>query len=160
MLYRNGSGKNAALRSADNPAPTIMFGARSNKVDWVSEGGDEVSNEVWATRPATTVTASSVVAGPGRSEFVKGGVSRQDRPGSVRVTVEEAAILQTYPHDFIWNAPITDAKGRTKLVPKTKQFLQIGNAVPCLLAEVVLEALWAGAPVVEESQAEQFGLAA
>lgn len=42
MIYRNGSGKKAALRDAIHPAPTIMFGARSNKVDWVDDNGSVV----------------------------------------------------------------------------------------------------------------------
>jgi DNA (cytosine-5)-methyltransferase 1 len=67
------------------------------------------------------------------------------RPGmlpGVRVSGEEAATLQTYPapdafpDGFIW-------KGA-----KTKQYQQIGNAVPPLQAQVVLEALWA-VPTIE-----------
>jgi len=81
-------------------------------------------------RPATTiVSGSDVVAGPGRSDFVKGGVSRQDRPGSIRITIQEAATLQSYPADF----EFVGTKG--------KQFLQVGNACPPLLSQRVLEAL-------------------
>jgi DNA (cytosine-5)-methyltransferase 1 len=91
-----------------------------------------MTNEIWATRPATTLMAGSpIVAGPGRSEFVKGGVSRQDREGSVRVTVTEAAALQSYPEGFEFSGK------------KGKQYLQVGNAVPPMLAEAILEALWA-----------------
>ena len=88
----------------------------------------------WNDRPATTVAGDSRIAGPGRSEFVKGGLSRQNRPGTVAVSVAEAGTLQSYPpfaEGFQW-------KGA-----KTKQYMQIGNAVPPLQAQVVLEALWA-----------------
>lgn len=106
---------------------------------------DAQSRGVWSTRPATTIVASDVVAGPGRSDFVKGGVSRQNRPGSVRVILDEAAALQSYPADFIWDAPVPDAKhpGELKKPTKGKQFLQIGNAVPPLLAEAILAPIYA-----------------
>lgn len=48
---------------------------------------------------------------------------------STRITVAEAGVLQTYARPFIWTGT------------KTKQFLQIGNAVPPLLAEAILSAL-------------------
>jgi DNA (cytosine-5)-methyltransferase 1 len=56
-------------------------------------------------------------------------VSRQNAEGSVRVTVQEAGILQSFPPDFPWQGS------------KTKQYLQCGNAVPPLLAEAVLRAV-------------------
>lgn len=61
----------------------------------------------------------------------------------IRVTVQEAAVLQSIPPEFIWDAEYIDAKGRTKKVANTKKYLIIGNAEPPLLAERVLEALWA-----------------
>ncbi|MDL5351121.1 DNA cytosine methyltransferase [Microbacterium sp. zg-YB36] len=50
-------------------------------------------------------------------------------PG-VRVTIEEAAALQSYPADF----KFAGTKGSIGL--------QIGNAVPPLLAKAILEELW------------------
>lgn len=54
---------------------------------------------------------------------------RQDSPGSVRITVDEAKVLQSYPADFQFAGS------------KSKQFLQIGNAVPPLMAEAILREL-------------------
>ena len=76
-------------------------------------------------RPSTTIVGSfkpEIVAAPG----YRTTVSRQNAPDSVRVTVQEAGILQSFPADYPWQG----AKG--------KQYLQVGNAVPPLLAEAVL----------------------
>lgn len=114
-----GDASNRGERTPDEPAPTLTSKADRNKwirPDWTFEC------------PATTVVAGPRLGGPGRSEFVKGGISRQDRPGSMRLTAQEAAILQTFPADFPFQGT------------KTQQFLQIGNAVPPLLAEAVIRA--------------------
>lgn len=120
-VYRNGNQPNAARRTADAPAPTVMFGAAVNDVRWVFE------------RPATTVVGSfspDVIAAPGHRDRE---TSRQDAPGSVRVTFEEAAALQSFPPDFVW-------KGT-----KTARFQIVGNAVPPLMAEAILRSLLAPA---------------
>ena len=111
-VYVNGNQENAARRSADEPAPTVLFGHRSNDVRWALD------------RPATTAVGSfrpDVIAGPGHHD-----TSRQDAPGSVRVTVQEAAILQSFRPDYEWSGS------------RTKQYEQCGNAIPPRLAAHVV----------------------
>lgn len=111
------------IRSIDEPAITVTGNARS--FHW-REMPDWTFN-----RPSTTIVGTfrpDVVAAPGyRTE-----VSRQNAPNSVRVTVAEAGVLQTFPWDFPWQG----AEG--------KKYLQAGNAVPVLMA---MHALGAAAGV-------------
>lgn len=88
-VYVNGNQPNASRRSHDEPAPTVLFGHQSNDVRWVHE------------RPSTTVVGTfrpDVIAAPG----YRTKESRQNAEGSVRVTVEEAGILQSFPPDYPW----------------------------------------------------------
>jgi len=83
-------------------------------------------------RPATTVVGSfcpDVIAAPG----YRTKISRQNAPGSVRVAVGEAGILQSFPTDYPWQGS------------RSKQFEQVGNAIPPRLAMHVLAALGVGA---------------
>lgn len=82
-------------------------------------------------RPSATVASRDLVGHPGATsnQFNDSEKSRND---GIRITVQEAAILQSFPPDYPWTGS------------RTKQFEQVGNAVPCLLALRVLEAVSAG----------------
>lgn len=118
-VYVNGNRRNAARRPADQPAPTVMFSERSNKVDWVYE------------RPATTVCSDARIGRPGHKDRDKGEAKFAEE--SVRVTIQEAAILQGFAADYPWRGT------------KTQQYQQVGNCVPPPLAEAILRPLLASA---------------
>jgi DNA (cytosine-5)-methyltransferase 1 len=151
---RNGNQCNSAVRRAGDPAPTMHFGNRANQVEWVPThcvrqrgargrttaepaltmlaSGPAKGVPVWTReRPTTTVTCDRRVHPPGHKE------NRSDPPGryqqrrgtnAVRVTVTQAAILQGFRCDYPWQGS------------RTRQFAQVGNAVPPPLARRVLEA--------------------
>lgn len=114
----------------DKPSATVALDRRQNSkggrglmypvppvgVDRPAPTLTGAGNQVWvAERPATTVVGS-----------------RQDAEGLARVTVQDAAILQSFPADYPWRGS------------KTRQYEQVGNAVPPLLAAHILQALGVG----------------
>lgn len=146
---RNGTQKNAAVRELDEPAGTLFFGARCNDVSWVLRNGNQPNAAIrtveepaptmafgnnsarveWVQqRPATTVCATDRIAPPGHRDRSPNGESQFASPETVRITQAEAAVLQSFPADYPWQGT------------KTKQFEQIGNAVPPLLAAHVVSA--------------------
>jgi DNA (cytosine-5)-methyltransferase 1 len=162
-LVSNNKQAHSAKRGGHQPAPTITGGHDSGNRMWIDDGEDDVT---WGyrDRPAPTVTGGGGKAS-GIELFDQGtrkkmlaaieegsmdGNGRIINPNTpldpIRVTVEEAAILQSYPPVdlFTW-------KGA-----KTKQYMQIRNACPPLLVERVLESLWA----IPAAHAEDLELAA
>jgi DNA (cytosine-5)-methyltransferase 1 len=152
--WRNGSQRNAAIRSSGQPAPTVHFGGAPNNVQWVPcayetrqrgararpvsrpaptmlAAGLAKGTPVWAgERPATTVACDRRVHPPGHKQNSSDPPGRyQQRRGAnaVRVTVEQAALLQGFPAGYPWQGA------------RTRQFQQVGNAVPPPLARRVLE---------------------
>lgn len=75
-------------------------------------------------RPATTVQGDPRIGRPGHKD--RDGGESQFAQDSVRITVAEAAVLQSFRPDYPWQGT------------RTKAYQQIGNAVPPLLAEHVL----------------------
>jgi DNA (cytosine-5)-methyltransferase 1 len=115
MLHRSrGASVNRRDHPGDEPAPTIT-----------SAGGKPGANLSWvAERPATTVQGDPRIGHPGHKNRDKG--ESQFAQDAVRITVAEAAALQSFPAGYPWQGT------------KTRQFEQIGNAVPPLLAAHVL----------------------
>lgn len=121
-----------ATGGAEPPAPTVVTTRRSK--DGLIIGrqlppgeGENVGGWGW-TRPSTTVAADPRIADPGYRK----GNERQFRPDGIRVTVHEAGVLQSFPAAYPWQGT------------KTKQYEQVGNAVPPLLAAHVLASLGVG----------------
>jgi DNA (cytosine-5)-methyltransferase 1 len=112
---RNNNNNNACERSLDEPAGTLFFGHRANEVAWTR------------THPATTVCGRDSIGRPGHKDWAPGGESQFARD-SVRITVAEAAVLQSFPPGYPWQGS------------KTAQFTQVGNAIPPLLAIAVIGA--------------------
>lgn len=128
---------------ASEPAPTIISKARS----WSRFLADtNVSDGHYRTRsvdePAQAITSQArsfrwsdtselPVAEPG----IKGGdMTKKAAPGravSVPVSVQEAGVLQSFPADYPWQGS------------RSKQYEQVGNAVPPRLAAHVLAAVGA-----------------
>lgn len=155
VAYRNGSRERAAVRPLTGPAPTIHFGHSANEVEWVVQtnskseirdgefayyqrGTDRPAPTVqpsidrWTlSRPATTIAADPRIPAPGHRD--RAGGQRQHEE-SIRVTVQEAAILQGFPADYPWQGTCTS------------QYTQVGNAVPPPLAEACVAILLGGGP--------------
>ncbi len=112
-----GASANATSRPAPAPAPALFFGHQSGNVKWVTE------------RPATTVQGRDVLGGPGHRDMGPDGPHFQDSPNAVRITVEEAAVLQSFPADYPFQGP------------KTARFRQVGDACPPRMMAHVLGAL-------------------
>lgn len=106
-------------RAANEPAATIT--SKADRSKWVYAGAGATAEKTAGQIPRELDEPAHTVTGKGTATF-----RTRDDSDRVRLTAEEAAVLQSYPADFPFQGT------------KTKRFLQIGNAVPPLLAEAIL----------------------
>jgi DNA (cytosine-5)-methyltransferase 1 len=92
----------------------------------------------WVLKRPATVCATDRIAPPGHRNRDAGGESQFASPDTVRITVAEAAVLQSFRPDYPFQGT------------KTKAFEQVGNAVPPLLAAHVVSAA-TGIPLQQQS---------
>jgi len=132
-----------ARRTLDHPAPTITAGHDSGNRGFLDEDGTlqiATPEEVAALQSYPTMLRSNYGTS---GDPANRGERTTDQPaatltskanrnkwdGEINMEHGEAAALQTYAAPFEWCGS------------KSKKFLQIGNAVPPLLAEAILTAL-------------------
>ena len=120
------------VRSVDEPAPTLTSSADNGNFRWVPTAANEGTTEEdmeWAfNRPSATIVGSfhpEVVAKPAWRK--PGDGPRQKAKGSISISVREAGILQSFRADYPWTGN------------QTKQWEQVGNAVPPLLGQALVE---------------------
>ena len=111
-MYFNGQGRPINVDEYANTLPASMGGNKTPFVDEEYLYGD--AKEDWVVDYHKGLVDGSIVP-----EF-------KEAPGRLRrITINEAIRIQTFPDDYIF-------KGN-----KGKIYTQIGNAVPCKLAEAV-----------------------
>jgi DNA (cytosine-5)-methyltransferase 1 len=114
----------------ERPAPTVVGSRRSKDGMLIGrqlpEGEGENVGGWGYERPSTTVNGDPRISEPGRHDPNESGSQQKN---AVRVTVQEAAMLQSFRPDYPWQGS------------RTKQFEQVGNAVPPLLARAILSEL-------------------
>lgn len=116
----------------DAPAPALT-GKAGGQWEWHDRrndqsGSQDIDRDWPLSRPATTLAGRDLVGDPGANSN-RFNDSTKSRNDGIKITVAEALTLQSFRPDY----PVQGTK--------TKQFEQIGNAVPPLLAAHVISAL-------------------
>lgn len=119
--YPNGRENGYQRRPIEHPAQTVT--GMTDRYRWVGYPSPVIAAEA----RGRLMPRGCKHPGPGCCSAYPGAPGRQFSPNMLRVTVEEAAALQTFPDDYPWHGAMT------------KKHQQIGNAIPPLLALKVLE---------------------
>jgi DNA (cytosine-5)-methyltransferase 1 len=150
--------KNGTVRRMDQPSATLTasmdngnwrFVNREALVEEVeprvhNQSGTEFDLEWPADRPSPVVAGRDIITMPGANANRFNG-STKSRNDGIKVTVEEAGELQSFPADYPWQGS------------KTKKFEQVGNAVPPVLQAALTSHLLASASERPEFSAEEVG---
>ncbi|MFE9286644.1 DNA cytosine methyltransferase [Streptomyces olivaceus] len=118
------------------PALTIAVGTAAGGPDPSCVGGSGARATLYGERDAGRWIDCTRIVDADSLPAYRGG-----RRDTIRLSVQDAAILQSFPADHPFRGS------------RTKQFEQIGNAVPCLLAEHVIAAAF-GLPLSSGQIAE------
>lgn len=139
MTERHGARR---IRTSSEPSEVITSKSRSWTVDTKKAPAPTPTAKAggqWIfTRPATTVQCDPRLAEPGHRD--RAGGERQFGTEPIKLSVADALILQSFRPDY----PV--------LGSRTKQFEQIGNAIPPLLALQVLRAVTTAGIVIDAPQ--------
>ena len=135
-----GSGTRAALKAEQERGEWVSNTGRDWKPSGTRDDAQKVPTSAPAPaltakagnqwifhRPATTICGDPRVPPPGHRD--RAGGERQYGEGTVKLEPWQAGVLQTFPDGYPWQGT------------RTAQFAQIGNAVPPLLAQRILESL-------------------
>lgn len=142
----SGTRPRAAVRHEDQPAPTLAFGHDSASyvftpagmtpeeiVHWKArvnnQSGTDYDIEDQMAKPAAVIAGRGMVGFRGANANRFNG-STKSRNDGIRLTVAEAGVLQSFPADHPWRGN------------EGQKYLQVGNAVPPLMAMALLVALY------------------
>jgi len=143
----SGTRAKAATRPIDNPAPTLAFGHDAASYVWTPAGmtpaevvewkaarlnnqsGTDFDIPTQLAQPASSITGRGLVPLRGANANRHNGSSKSRNDG-IRISVQEAGVLQSFPADFPWQGTLSD------------QYKQVGNAIPPLMAMAILTVLF------------------